>query len=192
MELSILITMVVSLVGCLAGAMLMAGFATAILLVTGHGFRRSFNNGFLLGVMPLLLPAFLTACNIGFFLPTYRVIRDGVSTTGTVVDYDESSGDGGVTYSSIVEFQTEGGETVRFDDTSVSSYPPRHELGQEVGVLYLPAEPEHAVVRDDWWWVFPTVYTILTLLTVPIGFFFAWRSYRKGTWSTLDFLFDLF
>lgn len=192
MELSILITMVVTLLGCLAGALLVAGLATAILLVTGHGFRKSFNNGFLLGVMPLLLPAFLVACNFGFFLPTYRVIRDGVSTTGIVVDYDESSGDGGVTYSSIVEFKTEGGETVRFDDTSVSSDPPRHQLGQEVGVLYLPGEPDHAVIRDEWWWIFPTVYMAVTLLMVPLGFLFAWHVYRKGTWSTLDFLFDLF
>ncbi len=192
MELSIIITMVVTLLGCLSATILLAGVATAILLVTGHGVRKSFNNGFLLGLVPLFIPAWMTACNLGFFLPTFQVIRDGVSATGTVVDYAEQSGDGGVTYSSIVEYQNADGETVRFEDTAVTSDPPRHALGQQVDVIYLPNEPDHAVIRDPWWWVVPAVLFSITLLLVPFGYLFAWHNYRKGTWSTLDFLFDLF
>lgn len=192
MELQILITMVVTLVGCLAGVILMAGVATALLLVTGQGFRKSFNYGFLLGAMPLLAPAFMVACNVGFFLPTFEVIRDGTRAPGTVVGYSESNSDGSTTYSSIVEFETTDGTTVRFDDTAVSSNPPRHSIGDRVDVLYLPEQPELAVISDFWWWVLPTFLGLVTLVMVPIGFFFAWRSFRKGTWSMLDFLSDLF
>lgn len=192
MELSILITMVVTLIGCLSAALLLAGVATAILLVTGHGLRKSFNNGFLLGLVPLFIPAWMIACNVGFFLPTFQVFRDGVSTTGTVVDYSEHSGDGGITYSSIVEYQNADGVTVRFDDTLVSSDPPRHALGQKVDVVYLPNDPDHAVIRDALWWVVPAILFAVTMLLVPFGYLFAWHNYRKGTWSTLDFLFDLF
>lgn len=191
MEFSILITMVVTLVGCLAGVVLIAGIATVVLLLTGHGFSRSFNNGILLGAVPLLLPAFMMACNLGFFLPTFEVIRDGVAATGTVVGYDESDSDGSTTYSSIVEFKTADGDTITFDDTSVSSNPPRHNIGQQVGVLYLADQPEKAVIRDPFWWIIPALLTAVSLLSLPIGFFLAWRSYRKGNFSVLHTAADM-
>jgi hypothetical protein len=191
MEFSILITMVVTLVGCLAGVVLMAGIATVVLLLTGHGFSRSFNNGILLGAVPLFLPAFLVACNLGFFLPTFEVIRDGVAATGTVVGYDESDSDGSTTYSSIVEFKTADGDTVTFDDTSVSSNPPRHNIGQQVGVLYLSDQPEKAVIRDPFWWIIPALLMAVSLVSLPIGYFLAWRSYRKGNFSVLQTAADM-
>ncbi len=190
MELSILITMVVALVGCLAAALFVAGIVTVILLLTGRGVRGSLNNGILLGFVPLLTPAFLMACNLGFFLPTLEVIREGVSTTGTVVAYEESSDDGGTTYSSIVEFKTDAGETVRFDDTAVSSNPPRHSIGQEVGVIYLEEQPERAVISDPFWWAIPALLLIVSLISLPIGFFLAWRGFRKGNVSIIGALAD--
>ncbi len=186
MDFSILITMAVTLVGCLAGVAVMAGLATVVLLLTGHGFRRSFNNGVLLGAIPLLLPAMLTACNLGFFLPTFEVIRDGVAATGRVVGYEESDTDGSITYSSIVEFKTADGDTITFDDTSISSDPPRHSIGQQVGVLYLADQPEKAVIQDAFWWFVPALLLVVTLFSLPVGFFLAWRSYRKGNFSVLE------
>lgn len=190
MELSILITMVVTLVGCLAAALFVAGIVTVILLLSGRGFRGSLNNGILLGFVPLLTPAFLMACNLGFFLPTLEVIREGVSTTGTVVDYEESNDDGSTTYSSIVEFKTDAGETVRFDDTAVSSNPPRHSIGQKVGVIYLEEQPERAVISDPLWWAIPALLFVVSLISLPIGFFLAWRGFRKGNVSILGALAD--
>ncbi len=190
MELSILITMVVSLVGCLAAALMLAGLVTIILLLTGRGVRRSVNNGILLGFVPLVTPAFMMACNLGFFLPTFEVIREGLSTTGTVVGYDESSDDGGTTYSSIVEFTTGAGQTVRFSDTAVSSNPPRHSIGQQVGVIYMEDQPERAVISDPFWWAIPALLFVVSLITLPIGYFLAWRGFRRGDVSILGALAD--
>lgn len=190
MELSILITMVVSLVGCLAVALIFAGLVIIILLLTGRGLGKSVRGGLVLGFVPLLTPAFMMACNLGFFLPTFEVIREGVSTTGTVVDYDESSDDGGTTYSSVVEFTTGSGESVRFSDTAVSSNPPRHSIGQRVGVIYMEEQPERAVISDPFWWAIPALLFVVSLITLPIGFFVAWRGFRKGNGSALGALAD--
>ncbi|HRE29018.1 MAG TPA: DUF3592 domain-containing protein [Anaerolineales bacterium] len=191
MEFAYLITMVVSLVACLGGIGVAVGVATVLLLLTGHGVRRSFNNGFLLGAMPLFVPALLMACNLGFFLPTFEVVREGVVTTGTVVDYEENNNEG-VSYASIIDFETADGDKVRFTDTSVSSNPPRHVIGQEVGVIYMADDPERAVVRDVFWWFIPALLLLVAGLAALIGYGLAWRAYRQDKWSTLDFLFDLF
>lgn len=191
MEFAYLITMVVSLVACLGGIGVAVGVATVLLLLTGHGVRRSFNNGFLLGAMPLFVPALLMACNLGFFLPTFEVVREGVVTTGTVVDYEENNNEG-VSYASIIDFETADGDKVRFTDTSVSSNPPRHVIGQEVGVIYMADDPERAVVRDIFWWFIPALLLLVAGLAALIGYGLAWRAYRQDKWSTLDFLFDLF
>jgi len=202
MEFAYLITMVVSLVACLGCIGVAVGVATVLLLLTGHGVRRSFNNGFLLGAMPLFVPALLMACNLGFFLPTFEVVREGVVTTGTVVDYEENNNEG-VSYASIIDFETadgdkvrftdtSDGDKVRFTDTSVSSNPPRHVIGQEVGVIYMADDPERAVVRDVFWWFIPALLLLVAGLAALIGYGLAWRAYRQDKWSTLDFLFDLF
>jgi len=191
MEFAYLITMVVSLVACLGGIGVAVGVATVLLLLTGHGMRRSFNNGFLLGAMPLFVPALLMACNLGFFLPTFEVVREGVVTTGTVVDYEENDNEG-VSYASIIDFETADGDKVRFTDSSVSSNPPRHVIGQEVGVIYMADDPERAVVRDIFWWFIPALLLLVAGFAALIGYGLAWRAYRQDKWSTLDFLFDLF
>lgn len=43
----------------------------------------------------------------------------------------------------VIEFVTEDGETIRYQD-STGSNPPRHKVGDQVQVLYDPQNPKHA------------------------------------------------
>lgn len=51
------------------------------------------------------------------------------------------------TYVSVVRFATAQGRIVEFAD-DVASHPPRHDQGQQVRVLYDPANPTKAVIDD--------------------------------------------
>lgn len=181
MEFSILIDMVLIMAGCLVGVAVLAILVFAGLLVTGKGFGRSLNGGWWLGVFPLIIPVTMISCGGGFAIPFFEVVMNGVQTTGRVVDYAESSGDGSTTYSSIVEFETETGETIRFDDAAVTSNPPRHAIGQELPVRYLRDTPEQAIVDGDLtMWGVLAVLILVTVVATPIMAVIGWNAFRKN------------
>ena len=54
-----------------------------------------------------------------------------------------------ITYTAIIEYTDQGGQRHEMAET-ISSNPPRLSIGQEVRVLYDPANPASAVVDDFW------------------------------------------
>jgi hypothetical protein len=81
---------------------------------------------------------------IGMFLlmRTRRFVATAITTTGEVVDMDESH-DEGTSYCPIVRFTADDGSQIVFSD-SVYSNPPMYKIGDEVKVLYAPENAQHA------------------------------------------------
>ena len=77
--------------------------------------------------------------------------RNGISASGKVVDvksrYSSSSGSssGGYTYHAVVNYTDNNGKSVRFED-SVGSSNPIYKGGDQVQVLYLPDDPQGAII----------------------------------------------
>jgi hypothetical protein len=180
MELSILVNMVLVLGGCLVGVALIAGGVGVVLLVSGQGFGRSLQGAWWLGIFPWLTAAGMLACLSGFMVPTLDVQLNGVDATGTVVDYAVSNNEG-ASYSSIVEFETADGRTIRFEDTAVSSNPPRHEIGQTVPVRYKPDNPDLAIIGNDFTiWIVAAVLLVVAAVVTPVMALIGWRRYQQA------------
>ena len=82
----------------------------------------------------------------------------GQSTArGVVVDIEVDSDSDGTTYRSVIEFQTDSGETVRF--TSRLGTSSRADLGDPIDVLYDPADPRGATEKTfPNLWLFPMIF----------------------------------
>lgn len=67
-------------------------------------------------------------------------------------EYNSRSEGSSYTYYSIVKFDTSMGQNIEFRD-SVGSSHPMHDIGDSVDVLYLPADPQEAMIdRGVWNW----------------------------------------
>lgn len=85
---------------------------------------------------------------------TSDFLEEAVSVQGTVVALAKKRSEDSVTYRPVVEFVTGNGEEVEFTST-MGTNPPRFSVGEQVEVLYLPAEPGDAKINDfaDLWWM---------------------------------------
>jgi hypothetical protein len=86
---------------------------------------------------------------------TRSLLREGVRTTGNVVDYVESQDDEGQTmYAPVFAFFDEqGGQHQIVSNVSSSSY--AYMMGQAVDVIYRPGNPEGAEIQSTFglWWL---------------------------------------
>jgi Protein of unknown function (DUF3592) len=87
---------------------------------------------------------------------------------GTVVDLSY----GGKSYDPVVEFTAPSGATIRFT-SGIGSNPPAWRVGEHVGVLYDPGNPQDATI-DQYWqiWFFPTLFGIIGTPFLLIGIAF--------------------
>ena len=112
---------------------------------------------------------------------SWQLEQGGERTTGNVVRLEESnSSEGGCcVYSPVVEF-TAGGQTHSFESGNASD-PPAYDVGEEVSVLYDPANPETAQI-DSFFerWLFPIIIIPAMILAALIVNFFMIRSWRRG------------
>lgn len=112
---------------------------------------------------------------------SWTLQSEGIRTTGTVVGLDErSDGDGGCcTYVPVIEFQAND-RTYTFEGDN-ASYPPAYEVGEQVNVLYHPANPDTAQI-DSFFerWVFPIIIIPAMIFTAAILNFFMIRAWRRG------------
>ena len=65
-----------------------------------------------------------------------------------MVSLAQSCDDDGCTYSPVVRFKTQNGQSVSFEST-YSSSPPAYNVGESVEVIYSPGDPEKAVIRGE-------------------------------------------
>ena len=77
------------------------------------------------------------------FWHTRTFIDQAATAPGTVIDLVESRSDKSTTYRPVVRFVAESGQQIEFTSSS-STNPPSYSVGEDVTVLYLPAEPQNA------------------------------------------------
>jgi len=112
---------------------------------------------------------------------SWKLEQNGEVTTGSVVRLEESdSSDGGCcVYSPVIEFVANG-ETYSFESNNASD-PPAYDVGEEVSILYDPADPDTAQINK--WserWLFPIIIIPVMLLTDLVLNFFLIRSFWRN------------
>lgn len=95
----------------------------------------------LLGGLFILLALFL-------FMRTRMFLAKAQETKGTITEMIAKRGSkGGTSYSPVYEFRTITGQMVKVEE-SLSTNPPRFQVGQTVDVLYDPENPQSARVKN--------------------------------------------
>ena len=112
---------------------------------------------------------------------SWQLEQNGETTHGTVVRLEESdSSEGGCcVYSPVIEFDRNG-QTYSFEGENASD-PPAYEVGEEVSVLYDPADPDTAQINK--WserWLFPLIIIPAMIITALILNFFLIRAFWRN------------
>ena len=109
---------------------------------------------------------------------SWRLDKEGETTTGRVVRLEESSdSDGGCcVYSPVIEFKVNG-QTYSFESGN-ASYPPAYDVGEEVKVIYHPNDPNTAQI-NKWTerWLLPIIIIPAMIFTALLVNFFLIRSF---------------
>lgn len=110
-----------------------------------------------------------------------KLEQNGETITGEVVRLEESdSSEGGCcVYSPVIEFDING-QTYSFEGDNASD-PPAYEVGEEVSVLYDPADPDTAQINK--WserWLFPLIIIPAMIITALIVNFFMIRAFWRN------------
>lgn len=111
----------------------------------------------------------------------WQLQTKGVTTTGTVVQMEESStSEGGCcVYSPVVEFKVNGQNYI-FESGNASD-PPQYKVGDRVNVRYDPAAPNTAQI-DSYFerWAFPVcIIPSMTIAALVLNLFML-RAFRRG------------
>ena len=111
----------------------------------------------------------------------YKLETSGSTTTGTVIEMEESStSEGGCcVYSPVIEFQVNG-QTYTFDGGNASN-PPAYRVGETVPVIYDPNDPDTAQINK--WserWLFPLIIIPAMLFAALLTTFFLVRAWRRN------------
>lgn len=126
---------------------------------------------------------FMAFCLWGVYAAynSWNLTKHGETTTGIVTRMEESeSNEGGCcVYSPVIEFQVNG-QTYSFDGDT-ASYPPEYEVGEEVRVLYNPADPNNAQINKfSERWLMPIILIPAMIFAALLVNFFMIRSWRRG------------
>jgi hypothetical protein len=112
---------------------------------------------------------------------SWTLQNEGIRTTGTVVRLDERNDpEGGCcTYVPVIEFQAND-QTYSFEGDN-ATYPPAYQVGEQVTILYHPANPGTAQI-DNFFerWVFPIIIIPAMIFTAAVLNFFMIRAWRRG------------
>lgn len=111
----------------------------------------------------------------------YKLETSGNTTTGTVIELEESSSNEGgcCVYSPVIEFQANG-QTYTFEGDN-ASYPPAYQVGETVQVIYDPGDLNTAQINK--WserWLFPIIIIPAMLFASLLLTFFLVRSWRRN------------
>ena len=112
---------------------------------------------------------------------SWTLEQNGETTVGRVTRLEESdSSDGGCcVYSPVIEFVANG-QTYSFEGDN-ASYPPAYEVGEDVNIIYDPANPDTAQI-NKWTerWLFPIIIIPAMLITALVLNFFLIRSFWRN------------
>jgi Protein of unknown function (DUF3592) len=102
-----------------------------------------------------LVPLIMAGIGGYFGYTSWQLTKGGQTVSGTVTHLDQADDtDGGTTYAPIVSYEV-GGQSYEFN-THNYSYPPAYQVGQQVTVLYDPANPGYGRLNNFWdLWALP-------------------------------------
>lgn len=112
---------------------------------------------------------------------SWTLQNEGVTTTGTVVRFNEQSdAEGGCcTYVPVIDFKVND-QIYTFEGDN-ASYPPAYEVGEQVNILYDPTNPNTAQIDSLFErWAFPVIIIPAMIFTAAILNFFMIRAWRRG------------
>jgi hypothetical protein len=112
---------------------------------------------------------------------SWQLEQNGETTTGRVVRLEESSSSesGCCVYSPVIEFDMNG-QTYSFEGDTASD-PPAYEVGEQVSILYDPADPDTAQINK--WserWLVPLILIPAMILAALIVNFFMIRAFWRN------------
>ncbi len=110
-------------------------------------------------------------CSVGAAIYSWNFIRTAQHATGTVIELrqskDKETDD--VTYAPTFAFQDTTGATHKVSTTLFSS-PPLHQVGDTVGILYRPGDPQNARIDQFWYhWGLAVILACVGSLTTFLG-----------------------
>lgn len=104
---------------------------------------------------------------------TYRIVRTGIQTQGTVVEHCEKPRRGLETRTTslapVVQFFTTAGEPVKYYSQAYTT-PVSHQIGETVTIWYLPDDPQKATLNGFDAWILPVVFGIFGAAACLIGY----------------------
>ncbi|MHC4758443.1 MAG: DUF3592 domain-containing protein [Planctomycetota bacterium] len=123
----------------------------------------------IIGVMMILFFSGIFGLGTYFTIKTNKFLETAVKTEGKVVEMEKSYSDGNSRYCPIFTFVDNTGNEQRAR-SSVSSYPPPYEVGDNIPVLYDPQNPEKADI-DSFWnlWLASVVFFVLSAPALIFG-----------------------
>ena len=126
---------------------------------------------------------FMAFCLWGVYAAytSWQLQTNGETTNGTVVELKEQSdAEGGCcTYVPVVEYTVNGQAYSMEGDTA--SDPPQYKVGEEVPILYDPANPNKAQINKLMErWLFPVIIIPAMIFTALLVNFFMFRAFRRN------------
>jgi hypothetical protein len=103
------------------------------------------------------------------FLVDWRFVGTAARADGRVIQVLEFKGEDGPVYAPVFSFRdARGAEHTVYSSTA--SYPPEHEVGEAVRVLYSPQSPREAKIdRFFSLWLLPFITGVIASLYLPVG-----------------------
>ena len=108
---------------------------------------------------------------IGTALYSWHFSATAAHTSGRVIEMVKHTNnkDGGVSYSPVFVFRDATGAEHTIYST-LSSWPPRHRVGDIVPILFSPDDPQNARIEGFWYlWFVPVLTGILGIIYLPVG-----------------------
>lgn len=138
-------------------------------------------------IMALILIISIGLLSLVLYLSIKQInfINSSLSTTGTVIDFEESyskdsNGNRSVSYYPIFQF-VDTQEQVRKVQSNVGSNPPAYQKGDVVDIIYDPQNADHAKINDTFsMWLGEIILGILaSLLFLTSGGYFYFKSKKN-------------
>ena len=111
----------------------------------------------------------------------YRQIafeRQGAQVQGEVIGLSPKCDDEGCSYSPVVRFTTQNGQTITFEST-YSSSPPAYDVGEAVTVIHSYENPEKAIIKGGGL-VFQIIFMIVGGVIILFGLLFFFFNVRDS------------
>jgi len=110
----------------------------------------------------------------------YDFLEQAASATGRVVDMHVKRSSDGSSYYPVVEFSPSGSFDVFTFRHDVGSNPPSYRRGEQVEILYLPNNPEEAIIDAGLFnWAAPLLVIFLGIIFTASGISIIKKGYKK-------------